>query len=100
MILQYQSLPYANDSDSSRSRSSLILHSFSAYLHDLVDILLYLLMPMEDFRSRPFRFLVREIFVRRIILPVLDLWATPDFMNHMLVWLVCLFRGALSCIVC
>jgi sorting nexin-13 len=60
----------------------------SAYLHDLADILLYLLMPLEDFRSRPFRFLVREILVRRIITPILDLWASADCVNQLIVWLV------------
>ncbi|PIO60148.1 PXA domain protein, partial [Teladorsagia circumcincta] len=32
-----------------------------AYLHDVVDIVLYLIMPPEDFRCRPLRFLLREI---------------------------------------
>uniref|UniRef100_F1KUE5 Sorting nexin-13 n=1 Tax=Ascaris suum TaxID=6253 RepID=F1KUE5_ASCSU len=60
----------------------------NAYLHDVTDILLYLLMPSEDFRSRPLRFLVREITVRRIILPVLDMFSDPDYINHIVVWLL------------
>lgn len=62
--------------------------SISAYLHDVTDVLLYLLMPSEDFRSRPFRFLIREIIVKQIILPVLDMLSSPDFINHTIVWLV------------
>ncbi|KHN88027.1 Sorting nexin-13 [Toxocara canis] len=45
-------------------------------------------MPSEDFRSRPLRFLVREITVRRIILPVLDMFSDPDYINHIIVWLL------------
>ena len=36
-------------------------HYENAYLHDLVDIILYLVMPPEDFRCRPLRFLLREV---------------------------------------
>ncbi|PIO66587.1 sorting nexin [Teladorsagia circumcincta] len=36
-------------------------HYENAYLHDVVDIVLYLIMPPEDFRCRPLRFLLREI---------------------------------------
>ncbi|VDK45957.1 unnamed protein product [Anisakis simplex] len=60
----------------------------NAYLHDVIDILLYLLMPNEDFRSRPLRFLIREITVRRIVLPVLDMFSDPDYINHIIVWLL------------
>ncbi len=60
----------------------------SAYLHDVADILLYLLIPAEDFRTRPFRFLIREVLVKRILLPVLDLFSDPDYINYIIVWLV------------
>ncbi|VDK30091.1 unnamed protein product [Gongylonema pulchrum] len=63
------------------------MNVFAAYLHDVADVLLYLLTPTEDFRSRPFRFLVREVFVKRILLPVLDMLSDPDFINHSIVWL-------------
>ena len=42
---------------------------FLAYLHDLTDILLYLLMTPEDFRSRHLRFLIREIIVTKVFVP-------------------------------
>lgn len=59
-----------------------------AYLHDLVDILLYLLMPSEDFRSRPLRFLLREVIVTRVMVPLLDKLSQPDYLNFIVVWLV------------
>ncbi|KAL3124089.1 hypothetical protein niasHT_004678 [Heterodera trifolii] len=60
----------------------------SAYLHDICDILLYLLMPSEDFRSRPLRFLIREIFVSNVFLPLLDRLSDPNVINRMIVWLL------------
>ncbi|KAH7731743.1 PXA domain-containing protein [Aphelenchoides avenae] len=60
----------------------------SAYLHDLVDILLYLLMPSEDFRSRPLRFLLREVIVTRVMVPLLDKLSQPDYLNFIVVWLL------------
>uniref|UniRef100_A0A914XQG5 protein-ribulosamine 3-kinase n=1 Tax=Plectus sambesii TaxID=2011161 RepID=A0A914XQG5_9BILA len=60
----------------------------NAYLHDVADILLYLLIPAEDFRTRPFRFLIREILVKRLLLPILDLFSEPDYINYIIVWLL------------
>ncbi|GMR47497.1 hypothetical protein PMAYCL1PPCAC_17692 [Pristionchus mayeri] len=63
-------------------------HYENAYLHDLVDILLYLLMPPEDFHCRPLRFLTREVLVKRIITPTLDHLSDPCNVNQLLVWLL------------
>ncbi|RCN42684.1 PXA domain protein [Ancylostoma caninum] len=71
-------------------------HYENAYLHDVVDIVLYLIMPPEDFRCRPLRFLLREVIVRRLILPLLDHFSEPDEMNQILIWLVLLFLLLIS----
>ncbi|EJD76443.1 PXA domain-containing protein [Loa loa] len=63
-------------------------HYENAYFHDVADILLYLLTPAEDFRSRPFRFLVREIYIKRMMLPLFDMLSDPDFINHSIIWLL------------
>ncbi|KAE9416255.1 hypothetical protein Angca_003569 [Angiostrongylus cantonensis] len=72
----------------------------NAYLHDVVDIVLYLIMPPEDFRCRPLRFLLREVIgkflfvifavmeVRRLIVPLLDHFSEPDEMNQIMIWLL------------
>uniref|UniRef100_A0A183C4E6 Sorting nexin-13 n=1 Tax=Globodera pallida TaxID=36090 RepID=A0A183C4E6_GLOPA len=60
----------------------------SAYLHDICDVLLYLLMPSEDFRSRPLRFLIREILVSSVFVPLLDRLSEPSVVNRMIVWLI------------
>ncbi|EGT42052.1 hypothetical protein CAEBREN_07883 [Caenorhabditis brenneri] len=63
-------------------------HYENAYLHDLVDIILYLVMPPEDFRCRPLRFLLREIVVRKVIIPTLDYLSNPDEIFQLIVWLL------------
>ena len=60
----------------------------SAYLHDVADILLYLLMPSEDFRSRPLRFFAREILVSKVFTPLIDKLSDPDYITYMIVWLL------------
>ncbi|CAI2352059.1 unnamed protein product [Caenorhabditis sp. 36 PRJEB53466] len=63
-------------------------HYENAYLHDLVDIILYLIMPPEDFRCRPLRFLLREVVVRKVILPTLDYLSDPNEIFQLIVWLL------------
>uniref|UniRef100_A0A7E4WC25 Sorting nexin-13 n=1 Tax=Panagrellus redivivus TaxID=6233 RepID=A0A7E4WC25_PANRE len=60
----------------------------SAYMHDIADILLYLLMPSEDFRSRPLRFIVREICVTKVLIPMFDKFSDPDYLTYLIVWLL------------
>ncbi|KAI6177213.1 PXA domain-containing protein [Aphelenchoides bicaudatus] len=59
-----------------------------ACLHDIVDLLLYLLLPSEDFRCRPLHFLIREILISKVFIPLLNLLSDPDYLNHLLVWLL------------
>lgn len=65
-----------------RDLVSTCSHYENAYFHDVADILLYLLTPAEDFRSRPFRFLLREVFVKRMMIPLFDMLSDPDFINN------------------
>lgn len=58
------------------------------YLRDIAEILLFLLLPEDDFHCKTLRFLVRELFVEVIILPLLDLFSDPDYINQTIIWLV------------
>uniref|UniRef100_A0AAF5PVJ5 PXA domain-containing protein n=1 Tax=Wuchereria bancrofti TaxID=6293 RepID=A0AAF5PVJ5_WUCBA len=71
-----------------RDLVSTCSHYENAYFHDVADILLYLLTPAEDFRSRPFRFLLREVYVKRMMLPLFDMLSDPDFINRSIIWLL------------
>eukprot|EP01135_Chromosphaera_perkinsii_P006063 Nk52_evm4s388 gene=Nk52_evmTU4s388 len=52
------------------------------YLRDLTDILLYLLLPAEDFNNLSTRYIVREIMVCKVIQPVIDMVCDPDYVNR------------------
>ena len=45
-------------------------------------------MPSEDFRSRPLRFLVREILVSKVFIPLFDKLSEPDYITYLIVRLV------------
>lgn len=59
-----------------------------AYLNDISDVALFLLMPTEDFRSRPLRFLLRELIVENVFIPLLDILSNPKYIDKSIVWLV------------
>ncbi|XP_025093376.1 sorting nexin-13-like isoform X1 [Pomacea canaliculata] len=57
------------------------------YLQDLSEVLLYLLLPKDDFQSKPFRYIIREVLVNGILLPTIDLLSDPDYLNQYIAWL-------------
>lgn len=58
------------------------------FLCEIVEILLYILLPDEDFQCKPLRFVLREIFVNCVILPLFNLISDPDYINQVIIWLV------------
>lgn len=54
---------------------------------DVAELLLFLLLPKEEFRAQPPRTLVRELLVNMVLKPLLDLISDPDFINQNIVWL-------------
>lgn len=57
------------------------------YLRDLCEVLLYLLLPKEDFHNKSFRYIVREVLVNEIFIPTVDLLSDPDYINQTMSWL-------------
>ncbi|XP_069111090.1 sorting nexin-13-like isoform X1 [Argopecten irradians] len=57
------------------------------YLQDLSEVLLYLLLPTEDFQNKTFRYILREVLVNGILIPTVDLVSDPDYMNQNMSWL-------------
>ncbi|KAL8566062.1 hypothetical protein ACOMHN_012847 [Nucella lapillus] len=57
------------------------------YLQDLSEVLLYLLLPKDDFHSKPFRYIIREVLVNGILVPTIDLLSDPDYINQYVAWL-------------
>ncbi|KAG5894046.1 hypothetical protein JTB14_037890 [Gonioctena quinquepunctata] len=63
------------------------LESEKEFLCELVEILLYILLPEEDFQCKPLRYVLREIFVNCVILPLFNLVSDPDYINQAIIWL-------------
>ncbi|CAH1788286.1 unnamed protein product [Owenia fusiformis] len=57
------------------------------YLQELSDVLLYLLLPPEDFHNKPFKHIVRECLVNGVFLPVINLMSDPDYINQLIIWM-------------
>lgn len=57
------------------------------FISDLVELVLYILLPEEDFECTPLRYLVREIISNCVLLPVFTLISDPDFINQSIIWL-------------
>ncbi|GLG99697.1 Sorting nexin-13 [Gryllus bimaculatus] len=57
------------------------------YLQDLSEVLLFLLMPADDFHCKPLRFLLRELLVSSVVVPLLRLFSDPDYINQIIIWL-------------
>ena len=58
------------------------------YLQDVIEVLLYLLLPEEDFRSKGFRYFLREVIAKSVILPTVNLLCDPDYVNQTISWLL------------
>ncbi|GFG33269.1 hypothetical protein Cfor_05621, partial [Coptotermes formosanus] len=57
------------------------------YLKDVSEVLLFLLLPVDDFHCKPLRFLLRELLVSAVVLPLFGLISDPDYINQIIVWL-------------
>ena len=58
-----------------------------AFLGEISEILLYLLLPKDDFDCLTVRLILRELLVNVIIKPLLNLFSDPDYINQACVWL-------------
>ncbi|KAJ9575635.1 hypothetical protein L9F63_007496, partial [Diploptera punctata] len=57
------------------------------YLQDMSEVLLFLLLPVDDFHCKPLRFLLRELMVSTVVLPLFALVSDPDYINQIIIWL-------------
>ncbi|XP_065164268.1 sorting nexin-13-like isoform X2 [Atheta coriaria] len=58
-----------------------------AFLCELVEYLLYFLLPDEDFDCKALRFFLREIFANCVIIPLIAMLSDPDYINQAFIWL-------------
>ncbi|XP_077554623.1 sorting nexin-13-like [Haemaphysalis longicornis] len=57
------------------------------YLQQVGEVLLYLLLPPDDFQNKVMRIFLRELLVNTVLLPVIDLVSDPDYVNQTIVWM-------------
>nr|XP_045621515.1 sorting nexin-13-like isoform X1 [Procambarus clarkii] len=56
------------------------------YLSDIVETILYYILPPEDFSNAPLCAAVVEILVSSVIMPVVSLISDPDYINTLIIW--------------
>ncbi|XP_069769904.1 sorting nexin-13 isoform X4 [Narcine bancroftii] len=59
-----------------------------AFLRDLCEILLYLILPPGDFHNKNMRYFLREILAKGIFLPLIDQLSDPDYVNQYIIWMI------------
>ncbi|CAF1171845.1 unnamed protein product [Rotaria sordida] len=55
------------------------------FLRDIVEVLIYILLPANEFRSVPARMLLREVLVNLGLIPFIDMYADPDAVNQLII---------------
>uniref|UniRef100_A0A0K2UHU8 Sorting nexin13like [Megachile rotundata] n=1 Tax=Lepeophtheirus salmonis TaxID=72036 RepID=A0A0K2UHU8_LEPSM len=55
------------------------------FLQDIAELVLFLLLPPEDFGTSSFRMLTRELLVNVVFKPTFDLISDPDFINQTII---------------
>lgn len=58
------------------------------FLGEISEILLFLLLPKEDFNCLTVRIILRELLVNVVMKPMLNLLSDPDYINQACIWLV------------
>ncbi|KAK3086098.1 hypothetical protein FSP39_013557 [Pinctada imbricata] len=75
------------EKDKCRDMVSLDPEAERQYLQDLSEVLLFLLLPPEDFQNKSFRYILREVIVNGIFLPTINLISDPDYLNQYMAWM-------------
>ncbi|CAH0557190.1 unnamed protein product [Brassicogethes aeneus] len=64
------------------------------FLSEIIEILLYILLPEEDFDCKPLTFVLREIFANCVVRPLFSMVSDPDYINQIVI-LLCLRDSSL-----
>lgn len=80
-------LEVAMEKDKCRDLVCLDPEAEKQYLQNLSDVLLFLLLPPDDFQNKTFRYILREVLVNGIFIPTIELLSDPDYLNQYIAWL-------------
>lgn len=56
------------------------------YLQDISELLLYLILPEDDFENKTVRYFLREVIAVAVLLPTAELICDPDYINQTISW--------------
>ncbi|KAL1454884.1 hypothetical protein WDU94_009014 [Cyamophila willieti] len=57
------------------------------YLQHVAEVVLYLVVPSEEFHCLVLRYLLRDILVNTVLVPIINLLSDPDYVNLTILWL-------------
>ncbi|KAG8194863.1 hypothetical protein JTE90_017295 [Oedothorax gibbosus] len=77
----------AMEDNLSRSYVCISKRNENEYLQELCEVILYIILPKEDFQNLVSRLILREIIVSAAVLPIINLVSDPDYINQIIVWL-------------
>ncbi|CAF3462425.1 unnamed protein product [Rotaria socialis] len=55
------------------------------FLRDIVEVLIYILLPANEFRCVPARMILREVVVNLGLIPFIDMYTDPDAINQLII---------------
>ncbi|CAF1211873.1 unnamed protein product [Adineta ricciae] len=55
------------------------------FLRDIVEVLIYILLPANEFRCVPARILIREVVINLGLIPFIDMYSDPDAINQLII---------------
>ncbi|GBL75646.1 Sorting nexin-13 [Araneus ventricosus] len=87
LLSLFFNLETAMEDDLSRSLVSTNKKYELEYLQELCEVIMYIVLPSEDFQNLISRLILREIILNAAVLPVINLVSDPDYINQLIVWL-------------
>ncbi|XP_061179851.1 sorting nexin-13-like isoform X2 [Saccostrea echinata] len=87
VVSAFFDLELAMEKDKCRDLVCLDPEAEKQYLQNLSEVLLFLLLPPDDFQNKTFRYILREVLVNGIFLPTIELLSDPDYINQLVAWL-------------
>ncbi|CAL1272545.1 unnamed protein product [Larinioides sclopetarius] len=87
LLSLFFNLETAMEDDLSRSLVSTSKKYELEYLQELCEVIMYIVLPSEDFQNLISRLILREIILNAAVLPVINLVSDPDYINQLIVWL-------------
>ncbi|RZF41068.1 hypothetical protein LSTR_LSTR002700 [Laodelphax striatellus] len=57
------------------------------FVREICEVVLFLMLPEENFHCKSLRYFVRELLVNSILMPLIEMFSDPDYINQIIIWL-------------